>query len=101
MYQISVEIYSLKYFAPLPCRGWVQVVHGDLKPANFVFVRGSLKLMDFGIAKAISSETTNISRDSRVCGSLVWFGLGCGIVPVRFRFVSVWIRFTSVWFRFG
>lgn len=43
-----------------------QVVHGDLKPANFVFVRGSLKLIDFGIAKAISNDTTNISRDSRV-----------------------------------
>ncbi|CAN0278749.1 unnamed protein product, partial [Ectocarpus fasciculatus] len=43
-----------------------RVVHGDLKPANFVFVKGSLKLIDFGIAKAISNDTTNISRDSRV-----------------------------------
>ncbi|CAM9815260.1 unnamed protein product, partial [Laminaria digitata] len=43
-----------------------RVVHGDLKPANFVFVRGALKLIDFGIAKAISSDTTNISRDSRL-----------------------------------
>lgn len=44
------------------------MVHGDLKPANFVFVKGSLKLIDFGIAKAISNDTTNISRDSRVSG---------------------------------
>eukprot|EP00904_Undaria_pinnatifida_P006545 jgi/Undpi1/301/HiC_scaffold_1.g00297.m1 len=43
-----------------------RVVHSDLKPANFVFVKGCLKLIDFGIAKAINSGTTNISRDSRV-----------------------------------
>ncbi|CAM9982470.1 unnamed protein product [Scytosiphon promiscuus] len=43
-----------------------RVVHGDLKPANFVFVKGSLKLIDFGIAKAISNDTVNISRDSRL-----------------------------------
>ncbi|CAN0443265.1 unnamed protein product [Pylaiella littoralis] len=43
-----------------------RVVHGDLKPANFVFVKGALKLIDFGIAKAIANDTTNISRDARV-----------------------------------
>ena len=38
-----------------------------LKPANFLFVRGVLKLIDFGIAKAIQSDnTTNIYRDSYV-----------------------------------
>jgi serine/threonine protein kinase len=28
-----------------------RIVHGDLKPANFMFVQGNLKLIDFGIAK--------------------------------------------------
>jgi serine/threonine protein kinase len=38
-----------------------------LKPANFLFVRGALKLIDFGIAKAIQSDdTTNIYRESHI-----------------------------------
>ncbi|GAA5968909.1 hypothetical protein JCM11641_000776 [Rhodosporidiobolus odoratus] len=42
------------------------VVHADLKPANFVLVKGRLKLIDFGISKAIASDTTNIGRDQQI-----------------------------------
>ncbi|KAL0580109.1 Serine/threonine kinase mps1 [Marasmius crinis-equi] len=43
-----------------------KIVHSDLKPANFVVVKGILKLIDFGIANAIANDTTNIHREHQI-----------------------------------
>lgn len=42
------------------------IVHSDLKPANFVFVKGMLKIIDFGIANAVPDHTVNIYRDNQI-----------------------------------
>uniref|UniRef100_A0A8C9TD18 Ttk protein kinase n=1 Tax=Scleropages formosus TaxID=113540 RepID=A0A8C9TD18_SCLFO len=42
------------------------IVHSDLKPANFVIVNASLKLIDFGIANRIQPDVTSIVKDSQV-----------------------------------
>ncbi|XP_014023906.1 dual specificity protein kinase Ttk isoform X2 [Salmo salar] len=44
----------------------VGIVHSDLKPANFVIVNASLKLIDFGIANRIQPDVTSIMKDSQV-----------------------------------
>ncbi|XP_065814045.1 dual specificity protein kinase Ttk isoform X1 [Labrus bergylta] len=42
------------------------IIHSDLKPANFVIVNASLKLIDFGIANRIQPDVTSIMKDSQV-----------------------------------
>ena len=37
-----------------------------MKPANFVLVKGQVKLIDFGIANAIANDTTNIHREHQI-----------------------------------
>lgn len=42
------------------------IIHSDLKPANFIVAGGVVKLIDFGIAKAIQSDRTSVTCDQIV-----------------------------------
>lgn len=43
-----------------------KIIHGDLKPSNFLLVKNSLKIIDFGTARLIQKDTTNITRCLRI-----------------------------------
>ena len=40
------------------------VVHSDLKPANFLIVKGQIKLIDFGIASSVSDDKTHVTKNN-------------------------------------
>ncbi|CAJ0588916.1 unnamed protein product [Cylicocyclus nassatus] len=43
-----------------------KIVHSDLKPANFLLVKGRLKLIDFGIAAGIPNDMTAAIKESQM-----------------------------------
>jgi len=72
-----------------------KIVHSDLKPANFVLVKGQLKLIDFGIANAIANDTTNIQRDHQI-GTLNYMSPEAIELPDGMRRLKVG-RASDVW----
>ncbi|AAK39750.1 putative protein kinase (nucleomorph) [Guillardia theta] len=43
-----------------------KIVHSDLKPSNFMFIKKSLKIIDFGISHEIYVNRSNISREIQI-----------------------------------
>ncbi|TCD65100.1 Protein kinase [Steccherinum ochraceum] len=72
-----------------------KIVHSDLKPANFVLVRGQVKLIDFGIANAIANDTTNIQRDSQI-GTVNYMSPEAIEIPEGLRRIKVG-RASDIW----
>lgn len=64
-----IKLYWQQMLEAVQTIGRHRIVHGDLKPANFVCFKGVLKLIDFGIAGKISDDTVNVNRES-VCGTI-------------------------------
>ena len=65
------DITSTRYFwkEMLECVQAVHnhdIVHSDLKPANFLLLQGRLKLIDFGISNAIADDTVNVHREQHI-----------------------------------
>ena len=58
-----IRYHSLEMIKCINTIHQMDIVHLDLKPANFVFVSGVLKLIDFGISNSIKSHTVNVYRE--------------------------------------
>ncbi|XP_059619676.1 dual specificity protein kinase TTK [Phlebotomus argentipes] len=66
----SLPVYTIMDFwhQMLKCVQYIHacnVIHCDIKPGNFLIVNGRLKLIDFGIASNISSDSTSIIKHTQ------------------------------------
>uniref|UniRef100_A0A914VT76 Protein kinase domain-containing protein n=1 Tax=Plectus sambesii TaxID=2011161 RepID=A0A914VT76_9BILA len=67
--ELSDKLVSFYWAEMLQCVKVIHeagIVHSDLKPCNFLLVGGNLKLIDFGIASAIPSNKTAVTKDSQM-----------------------------------
>ncbi|BBM85925.1 protein kinase domain-containing protein [Candidatus Uabimicrobium amorphum] len=50
-----------------------KIIHRDLKPSNIMITKdGSLRIMDFGLAKKLSHNEKNLTKSQQVIGSLFY-----------------------------
>jgi serine/threonine-protein kinase TTK/MPS1 len=61
-----LRLYFQQMLEAVQCIHAHRIVHGDLKPANFLSVHGALKLIDFGIAVGIQDDHTSVIRESQI-----------------------------------
>ena len=77
-----LDISFVRYYANemLHCVAAVHrhdIVHSDLKPANFLLVKGMLKIIDFGIANVVPDYTSNVHRDTQIGTPITWHPRHC------------------------
>lgn len=70
-YNSSLPLYTLMTYwhQMLEAVGYIHkkdIIHSDLKPENFLMVRGRLKLIDFGISSKMAVDATSIIKHSQV-----------------------------------